>query len=338
MRTQRHFGPTLSRAVATGMPPVAFAKKVSVATRAETDVTLWTLLGLAVDLLFKQYCRRGLATVVPCASVKVCHIIQRGRKKWRYPGVALDFQLPEGMPALAMKLMRRAAEAVFSSGWRLFDGDLDLVRGRKHVGAVDGLADRISETKDVCCVEIKVRERKFATKSHEPLLSELNDTWTKSTIRRLPAPWSHGLLVLLCQVSPTRSYPMDGSIVYTWEKDDPTMAQKRSSAEHLGSSRESKRRRVTIAPWSDIEGVLEHGKIGRKQAVKLKSYLDAVGSKVNAGRALAQWKEHFGWGDHVWEDQGGARQDEARSGGKAAYFILLSCVKEAHRAKISGAL
>ena len=40
----------------------------------------------------------------------------------------------------------------------------------------------------------------------------------------------------------------------------------------------------------------------------------------------------------VWEDQGGSRQDEVRSGGKAAYFILLSCVKEVHRAKLSGAL
>ena len=83
---------------------------------------------------------------------------------------------------------------------------------------------------------------------------------------------------------------------------------------------------------------MQYGKIGRKVAVKIKSYLEAINSRVTAGRSLDLWKDHFNWSDDVWEDQGGSLQGEARSGGSPAYYLLLSCIKEAHRAKLSGAL
>lgn len=48
--------------------------------------------------------------------------------------------------------------------------------------------------------------------------------------------------------------------------------------------------------------------------------------------------EHFGWSEDVWESQGGAEQGEARSGGQPAKWLLLSCLRDVHRAKLSGAL
>ena len=63
-----------------------------------------------------------------------------------------------------------------------------------------------------------------------------------------------------------------------------------------------------------------------------------MGSLVDASRALSVWQEHFGWGEDVWESQGGAEQGESRSGGQPAKWLLLSCLREVHRAKLSGAL
>ena len=48
--------------------------------------------------------------------------------------------------------------------------------------------------------------------------------------------------------------------------------------------------------------------------------------------------EHFGWSEDVWESQGGAEQGEARLGGQPAKWLLLSCLRDVHRAKLSGAL
>ena len=149
--------------------------------------------------------------------------------------------------------------------------------------------------------DIQADANAFGNKNHETLLNDLDALWTQSSLPRLRGQWSHGLLVLLCQVSSKRSYPLDGAILYTWEKANPNAAQRRNSSERMGQGAENKRRRVSTKPWSEIEGELEYGMIGRRKAVKIKSYIDALASKVHSARALNDWKAHLGWGEDVWE-------------------------------------
>ena len=103
-------------------------------------------------------------------------------------------------------------------------------------------------------------------------------------------------------------------------------------------SSSNKRRRKATRAWSDIKDELEYAEIDRKVAVKVKSYLAAIESECSSQKAVATWRAHFDWDDNVSARLGGAMQDDVRSGGQPALYLLLRCVKQVHAAKTSGAL
>jgi hypothetical protein len=72
--------------------------------------------------------------------------------------------------------------------------------------------------------------------------------------------------------------------------------------------------------------------------VKVKTYLKAIGSTVNSSTAVAQWKNHFGWGDDHFSRQGGAQRRGDIYGGSAAFWITASCLQKVHAEKLKGAL
>ena len=60
-------------------------------TVIQTDVTLWALLGLVVDNLFKTWARHGGPAMLACEiyqrqKVKVCRVIVKGTQRWPSPG------------------------------------------------------------------------------------------------------------------------------------------------------------------------------------------------------------------------------------------------------------
>lgn len=316
-----------------------------------TDVTAWTLLGLALDHLFKVWARHGAASLESTevyreGKVKVCHVVRKGSQRWPPPGVERWSELPDGALSLAMRLLRVTKEHLHVNGWRVFTGDLDLKsRCGQHQGAVDGVADCQQNPQHVALIELKVRRRREVRELEADAslaALELDAKWSKNNVPHLKCRWTHGILVTHYQGSPCRSYATDFARVAVWVKDAAASAVVR----HLSAGAPSraqpqlvqKRLKVCKVPWCEVRRQLECGSIRRKVAAKVKSYLKAVSSRASAKKSLELWKRRFGWADDVCQQQGGAKQGACRSGGTAAYYLLLSCVRQVHQARTAGAL
>ena len=320
-----------------------------------TDITAWTVLGLVLDSFVKMWSRHGSAAIAGSevrkqGKVKVCRVLQKGNQKWASPGVDKFFQAPDGALSLAERLLGEIRQQLHTRGWRVFGGDYDLKTAGGHwKGAVDAVADNMQDNGFLGLIEIKVRRRKEAgalEADASALAIELDEKWSKYTVPQLKTPWTHGILITMYQVSPTRSYSTDFCRCLVWPRGAPPKQPECSpqSAEAQSASSSSqpgvaiKRPRKTIPAWSEIKDQLEYGEIERKVAVKVKSYLLAIGSGVSASKSLDVWQRHLGWNDNAYQDQGGAQHNSARHGGSEAKYLLLSCIIEVHRAKLSGSL
>ena len=199
-----------------------------------TDVTLWTLLGLCVDHLWKVWARHGgpaifESEVYQRSKVKVSRVRAKGTQRWASPGVEIHFSVPEPTVALALRLVEVAKSEVRARDWRVFDGDLDMTTPTGIVkGAVDGLADKFQDVSSLGLVELKVRN---ITAQHRmdaeaaSLCSELDVSWEKYRISRLKAPWTHGILVMLCQRSVSKYFGfLDQCRVVVWKRGAPPSA------------------------------------------------------------------------------------------------------------------
>lgn len=199
------------------------------------NVTPWTLLGLALDHLYKVWARHGAAAVPHCEvytkrSVRVCRLRQKGNQTWPSPGVERWFEVSDASFELALKLLHKAREGVVALNWRVFDGDVDLrTSGGKHTGSVDGVADRNGDLlSSMALVELKVRKAQAAdvqAGEEASMCSGLDQRWTRFVIPRLRAPWTHGILVVCWQVSCSRAFvERDQCRVVVWSRGSPPQA------------------------------------------------------------------------------------------------------------------
>ena len=320
-----------------------------------SDITAWTLLGLVVDNFFKIWARQGSAAIADSevrkrGQIKVCHVVKKNTQSWASPGVDRFFRVTEGALSLSQRLVGEIWQQLHSRGWRVFGGDYDLkTSGGQRKGAVDGVADNLQSNGFLALIEIKVRRRKESNTLETDaaaLASELDAKWNKYTVPQLKTPWTHGILITLYQVNPCRSYSADFTRFVLWPRGAPPQqpsdltlpAQAPRVIPTAQPEGVIKRPRKTLPSWSEIKDNLEYGTIERKVAVKVNSYLREIHSEQSAQKSLNLWQRHFSWSDDVFIDQGGAQQNDARHGGSEAKFLLLSCIKEVHRAKLAGSL
>ena len=90
-------------------------------------------------------------------------------------------------------------------------------------GAVDAVTGKDEEMNSVALVELKVRRLTAEVENDMvALCCALDQKWEKYSIPRLKAPWTHGILVMLCQVSCSRSFPgRDLCRVLVWKRGSP---------------------------------------------------------------------------------------------------------------------
>ena len=196
-----------------------------------TDITAWTLLGLCVDHFWKAWARHGgpamlASDVYQRQRVKVCKVRAKGTQRWAAPGVESYFSVPEATLALALKLVDVAKSQLRARDWRVFDGDIDLVTPSGIVkGAVDGVADQSKDVTSLGLVELKVRalssQHALDTEA-AALCSTLDGFWSMHRPARLKTPWTHGILVVLCQRSTSRYFTnLDQCRVVEWKRGGP---------------------------------------------------------------------------------------------------------------------
>ena len=291
---------------------------------------------LLLGHFFKTWARHGAAAVAQSQvymtmKVDVHHIVERGSERWGFPGVVRPVTFSEAIRFHAVRLLEVAKEELQALQWRVFTGDVDLVApGGAVKGSVDGVADRLGSIDDVALVEVKTRSRK-KTSSLDDNASSTRDgcdsNWAKWRAPSLRAAWTHGVLVTLYAASPHRRSESDFARVGTWRRGKPELllaaprqAPKRQL--HLPARPAPKRRpKKVLGNRSAIKRGLQYATIGTKRSVKVKSYLNAISSTMNAKKAMDAWAHHFGWGGEVWDEMGDAGDGANRNGGSGAYYL-----------------
>lgn len=212
-------------------------------------------------------------------------MIRKGSQTWPSPGVDRTFPISETTLAYALKLVDKARAQVSIKRWRVLDGDLDMkTTCGNHKGAVDGLADKDGEMASLALVELKVRRSTMPSLNAEvvSLCSALDQRWTRYKIPRLQAPWTHGILVLLCQVSCSRAFPdRDVCHVVVWGRGSPPTGP--ANPPRGGPRAKAKALPVPpvaiqqVAPEQKFDRLLrkleEQGAVEEGQWVMLKSFL-----------------------------------------------------------------
>jgi hypothetical protein len=322
--------------------------------RSIVDITQWTLLGLAVDACFKAYARHGQASMVLCpvyenCEVKLAHVATQGRQTWPQPGVDRMFQLTDSQVTLGAKLATQAAHVLSAAQWRVFDGDIDVKRGQRIVGAVDGVADNLGIKGSTGLVEVKVRKFKEHGIDRAELMQGLDTFWTAHGLPRLKTPWTHGILIVIYQVNPHRSYPRDFIELFLWARGKPgqVLLERRSCSPNISiasvpvalpvAAAVAPPQKNDVPKWTAIKDRLDTGLMQGKAAVKVASYLRACGiTGMKTQDALAIWKHHLKWKKEVVARLGGSRRGTKRSGGQLAFFILKTELLKVHRLRRAG--
>ena len=133
-----------------------------------------------------------------------------------------------GTLALAVKLVNTAKAELRGRGWRIFDGDVDLVTtGGAYKGAVDALADLGGDANALLAlVEVKARHSVGNTEVHAArICNDLDQFWAKCQSSRLKTAWTHGMLVVLWQCSASRYFvDRDQCRAVVWRRGAPPIA------------------------------------------------------------------------------------------------------------------
>ena len=198
-----------------------------------TQITTWTLLGLCVDHFFKTWARYGTAAVEGCdvytrQKIDVSNVIRMGSQKYPSPGQQKRFDLTDEVRSMALKSLEKVIAKLHGLNWLVFDGDVDIkTNSGRTVGAIDGIADNMTDLRSLALIEIKVRKiiSDDMTADACKLCTELDTDWSTHAVPRLRAPWTTGVLVILFQKSCVRSFPScDTCQIFSWERGAPPCA------------------------------------------------------------------------------------------------------------------
>ena len=170
----------------------------------------------------------------------------------------------------------------------------------------------------------------------------LDEAWQAQKLAKSPAEWTHGVLVTLFTKRANGASSVDRVCLQVWKRGHSSrVVQEVGWADFAPASIAvyplPKRVRRTWPAWKDIDNDLEKGKIGRRVAIKLSTYLAAICVVGSSKRHLDRMLKHFSWPEASWQAQGGSTgSDGERTGGQLAYFVLAKCLKAAHKARCDG--